>query len=113
VIRSIAIGVMLGWSLIAEAQSLLIENVRIFDGVTATLKPGHVLVDDGIITHVSTKKIDTTDDVKIIDLVNCAFSTRLNLVFRENNKQKGNDYEESNYRYARLATIKCQWICVG
>ena len=73
-IRAIAFGAVFCWSFNAEAESLLIENVRIFDGVNATLKPGHVLVDDGIITRVSSKKIDTADDAKIIDGANRVLS---------------------------------------
>ena len=73
-IRAIAICVILGWSLVAEAESLLIENVRIFDGVNATLKPGHVLVEDGIIKRVSAENIDTAADVMIIDGANRVLS---------------------------------------
>lgn len=73
-IRAIAICVILGWSLVAEAESLLIENVRIFDGVNATLKPGHVLVEDGIIKRVSAENIDTAADMMIIDGANRVLS---------------------------------------
>jgi len=74
VIRTIVICAILAWSLVAEAESLLIENVRIFDGVKATLKSGHVLVEDGIIKRVSTENIDTTADMKIIDGANRVLS---------------------------------------
>ena len=66
-IRAIAIGVMMSWSLVAQAESILIENVRIFNGVDATLTPGNVLVEDGVIARISDGKIDAEDNAIIID----------------------------------------------
>lgn len=50
-----------------QADSYLIENVRIFDGVDARLRPGHVLVEGGLIAKVSGNRITTGDDVVVID----------------------------------------------
>jgi imidazolonepropionase-like amidohydrolase len=49
------------------AQTVLIENIRIFNGVDHTLKPGHVLVVDGIIEKVSKSRIDAPDGAQVID----------------------------------------------
>tara|TARA_R110002096_G_scaffold124002_5_gene268128 strand:- start:798 stop:2096 length:1299 start_codon:yes stop_codon:yes gene_type:complete len=51
----------------AMADSILIENVRIFNGVDASLMPGHVLVVDGIISDVSTATIEAPADSLVID----------------------------------------------
>lgn len=51
-----------GW-----ADSILIENVRIFNGVDEALTPGHVLVEDGIIAKVSTATIETGEGTQLID----------------------------------------------
>jgi imidazolonepropionase-like amidohydrolase len=51
-----------GW-----ADSILIENVRIFNGVDSALTPGHVLVEDGLIARVSTATIEAGDDTLVID----------------------------------------------
>ncbi len=50
-----------------QAQTFLIENVRIFNGVDANLMPGHVLVNDGIIAKISQDPIDAPDGATIID----------------------------------------------
>ena len=55
------------FSLLANAQSILIENVRIFNGVDSKLSSGHVLVVDGIIETVSSKSIDVPDGAQVID----------------------------------------------
>jgi imidazolonepropionase-like amidohydrolase len=60
--------------LAAEAESILIENVRIFDGVNAELSAGHVLVEDGKIARVSGDRIAAGDDVLIIDGANRVLS---------------------------------------
>jgi len=57
----------MSWSLVAEAESVLIENVRIFDGVDATLTPGHVLVEDGLISKISAERIEPPAAAVIID----------------------------------------------
>jgi len=67
VIRAIALSVFMSWSLVAEAESVLIENVRIFDGVDATLTPGHVLVEDGLISKISAERIEPPAAAVIID----------------------------------------------
>ena len=49
------------------AQSYLIENVRIFDGVDPELTAGHVLVEDGVITAVSEDAISPPAGATVID----------------------------------------------
>ena len=49
------------------AQSYLIENVRIFNGVEPELTAGHVLVEDGIIAKVSADAIAPPDGATVID----------------------------------------------
>ena len=39
------------------AQTVLFENVRIFNGVNKTLTSGHVLVEDGIISKVARNRL--------------------------------------------------------
>ena len=51
----------------AVADSYLIENVRIFNGVDAGLTPGHVLIEDGLITKVSGDPIETPDGATVLD----------------------------------------------
>lgn len=51
----------------AAAGSILIENVRIFDGVDPTLRPGHVLVTDGLIATVSPEPIEPPPDAVVLD----------------------------------------------
>jgi len=54
-------------SLTAQAQIILIQNVRIFDGVDSRLRTGHVLVQDGVIKTVSAAAIDAPDEAIVID----------------------------------------------
>jgi len=54
-------------SFAVQAESVLIENVRIFNGVDAELAAGHVLVADGVIAKVSKDAIDAPDDAILID----------------------------------------------
>ena len=42
----------------AYSQTVLIENVRVFNGVDHKLTPGHVLIVDGTIDTVSKNRID-------------------------------------------------------
>ena len=49
------------------AQTILIENVRIFDGVDPDLAPGHVLVVDGVIDTVSEDAISAPEGARVID----------------------------------------------
>jgi len=51
----------------ASADSVLIRNVRIFNGVEPELKAGHVLIADGIISKVSATPIDAGPDVTVIE----------------------------------------------
>jgi len=54
-------------SFAAHAESTLIENVRIFNGIDDELTAGHVLIEDGLIKTVSESPIDGPDDATIID----------------------------------------------
>ena len=49
------------------AQSYLIENVRLFNGVDPELTAGHVLVADGVIAEVSDDAIAPPDGATVID----------------------------------------------
>lgn len=51
----------------ASADSYLIENVRIFNGVDPDLIPGHVLVIDGLIRTVSEDPIDAPADAVVLN----------------------------------------------
>jgi imidazolonepropionase-like amidohydrolase len=53
-------------SFAANAESVLIENVRIFDGVDAKLTTGHVLVEDGVIARISKNPIEAPDGATIL-----------------------------------------------
>jgi len=65
--RILATAIMAGLSCGAHAESYLFENVRIFNGVDARLTSGHVLVDNGIISKISSEQIGAGADVVIID----------------------------------------------
>jgi len=54
-------------SFAANAESYLIENVRIFNGVDAELRAGHVLVEDGVIARVSEDAIEASEHMTILD----------------------------------------------
>ena len=56
------------------AESVLINDVRIFNGVDSTLTAGNVLVEDGIITQVSGDAIAVDDDALVIDGANRVLS---------------------------------------
>ncbi len=51
----------------AWANSILIENVRIFNGVDATLTPGAVLIEDGIIAKIADDEIDVGESTLVVD----------------------------------------------
>ena len=53
-------------SLSAQAESVLIENVRIFNGVDATLDQGNILVVDGLIEKISSDVIEAPDGATVI-----------------------------------------------
>jgi len=63
-LAAILVGIFAGC---VQAQTILIENVRIFDGVDETLQPGHVLVVDGIIDTVSRDRIEPPAAAQVID----------------------------------------------
>ncbi len=54
-------------SFAAVAEPVLIENVRIFNGVDETLTPGHVLVVDGLIDTVSRNRIEAPAGATVLD----------------------------------------------
>jgi imidazolonepropionase-like amidohydrolase len=54
-------------SLTANAQSYLIENVRIFNGVDPELSSGQVLVNDGVIVSVSRDAIAAPEGATVLD----------------------------------------------
>lgn len=58
----------------ALADSILIENVRIFNGVDSALTPGHVLVENGLISKVSTATIEAPEDALVIEGANRVLS---------------------------------------
>lgn len=51
----------------AAAQPILIQDVRIFNGVDLELTAGHVLVDEGTIQRVSADPIEAPDGALVID----------------------------------------------
>ncbi len=64
----IAVATLLGLiSAAAFPQAVLIENVRIFNGVDHKLNPGHVLVVEGIIDTVSKDRIKAPEGARVID----------------------------------------------
>ena len=65
--RILSVVLLVGVSFSAHAQSYLIENVRIFNGVDPSLRSGHVMVVDGVITNVSSGKIEVPADTTVID----------------------------------------------
>ena len=50
----------------AGAQTVVIEDVRIFNGVDTRLSPGHVLVRDGLIETVSDAPIEAPEGAQVI-----------------------------------------------
>jgi imidazolonepropionase-like amidohydrolase len=65
--RRIAFGLLvLLVSLATQAETVLIENVRIYNGVDARLVPGHVLVRDGLIETMSRDPIGAPTDAVVI-----------------------------------------------
>ena len=53
-------------SVAAHAGTVLIENVRIFNGVDAELTSGNLLVVDGVIEVISNERIDAPEDATMI-----------------------------------------------
>ncbi len=56
----------LALSAASQAQTVLIENVRIFNGVDARLETGHVLVRDGLIESVASRPLTAPDGAIVI-----------------------------------------------
>lgn len=65
-IRSVSIAALICLSISAWADSILIENVRIFNGVDAQLSLGNVLIEDGIISRISADTIEASNDTVVI-----------------------------------------------
>lgn len=65
--RLLCLAGLLCLSATASAESYLIENVRIFNGVDARLTAGNVLVEDGIISRISSSPIEAPDGATTID----------------------------------------------
>lgn len=65
--KSLSAVLLLCLSISAHAESYLIKNVRIFNGVDPELSAGHVLVEDGVITTVSRDAISAPDGTAVID----------------------------------------------
>jgi imidazolonepropionase-like amidohydrolase len=65
--RIVLIATLVGLATIAQAESVLIENVRIFNGVDAELKSGHVLIEDGVIAKISKSRIEAPPGATVID----------------------------------------------
>jgi len=65
--RILAAALLTCVSFAAQAESYLIENVRIFNGVDAELNAGHVLVEDGVIVTVSEEPISAPDGAAVFD----------------------------------------------
>ena len=64
----IAVAIFVGLiSTAAFSQTVLIENVRVFNGVDHKLKAGHVLVVDGVIEKVSKDRIEAPAGARVID----------------------------------------------
>ena len=54
--RMLLIASVLAAAFAARAETVLIENVRIFNGVDPKLTAGHVLVVDGLIDTIASKR---------------------------------------------------------
>ena len=64
--RLVLVVLFLVLSLAAQASSVLIENVRIFNGVDAELASGNLLVVDGVIDTISTDSINVPEGTSVI-----------------------------------------------
>ena len=53
-------------SVTGRAETILIENVRIFDGVNPELSTGHVLVSDGLIEKISADPLEAPEGATVI-----------------------------------------------
>jgi imidazolonepropionase-like amidohydrolase len=52
---------------LAQSQPILINNVRIFNGVDASLDRGNVLIVDGLIAEISSRSISSPDGAVVLD----------------------------------------------
>ena len=75
------------------AQSYLIENVRIFNGVDPELTAGHVLVEDGVITTISEDAIAAPDEATIIDGGNRVLSPGFIDLHAHGQSARANEYQ--------------------
>lgn len=51
---------------LAQAQTILINNVRIFNGVDARLESGNILIVDGVITDISSDSVPAPDGATVL-----------------------------------------------
>jgi len=58
------------FSLVLNAETILIKNARIFNGVDPVLTKGHVVIKNGLITQVSSKLPHIDSQVQVIDAKN-------------------------------------------
>lgn len=65
--RTLTAALLTCLSFAASAESYLIENIRIFNGVDPELTAGHVLIEDGVISTVSEDTIAPPDGAIVID----------------------------------------------
>lgn len=65
--RILLFSLLVGLAPAVHAESYLIEDVRIFNGVDATVTAGHVLVADGVIAKISRQPIEAPAEAEVID----------------------------------------------
>ena len=65
--RILSVALLTCLSFAAQAESYLIENVRIFNGVDPELTAGNVLIEDGVIARVSEDAIEASEHTTILD----------------------------------------------
>lgn len=66
-LRTVVVMCLLALAGLAQAQQILINNVRIFDGVDEDLKSGNVLVADGLISRISSTSIPAPEGATVLD----------------------------------------------
>lgn len=67
ILQRLAVAALLAATSCASADTIVIRNVRIFNGVDAELTAGHVLVADGLIRRISAEPIDAGAGATVID----------------------------------------------
>jgi len=65
--RSLVILALFCVSVATQADTVVLQNVRIFNGVDARLTAGHVLVSDGLIAAISSSPIEPPAGARVID----------------------------------------------